>query len=62
MGKVVKYCIVCQRTEDILQNILMNSTGFTADDLRRKTSASYRLGCCYVLVNCVYSPHVKKRH
>ena len=33
---------------------LFYRTGFTADDLRRTTSACYRLGYCYVLVNRVH--------
>ena len=48
------------------QCFLFYRTGFTAGDLRRTTSACYRLGYCYVLVNRVYicrpiSPNVKKR-
>ena len=35
-------------------------TGFTADDLRRTTSACYHLGYCYVLVDRVISLNVKK--
>ena len=41
---------------------LFYRTGFATDDLRRTTTACYRLGYCYALVDRVYEPKCDKRH